>query len=44
LKTKYREEPQTHDDLALAFMIAVTTRKVCGMARGYQGSYNTWSW
>lgn len=44
LKKKYREEPQTHDDLALAFMIAVTTRKVAGMAHGYQGSYNTWSW
>lgn len=44
LKSKYREEPQTHADLALAFMIAVTTRKVAGFAHGYQGSYNNWSW
>lgn len=44
LKRKFREEPQTHDDLALAFMIAVTVKKTGVVARGYQGSYNTWSW
>lgn len=44
LKSKYREEAQTHADLAMAFMIAVTIRKVAGVAHGYQGSYNSWSW
>lgn len=43
LKTKYREQAQTHDDLAIALMLAVTVRKVAGTARGYQGSYNNWS-
>lgn len=44
LKSKYREEAQTHDDLAFAFMIAVTTRKVSSTAHGYQGSYSNWGW
>lgn len=44
LKTKYREQAQTFDDLALALMIAVTVRKTSGVARGYLGSYNTWRW
>jgi len=44
LKTKYREQAQMHDDLSIAFMIAMTTRKVSGTARGFLGSYNTWSW
>ena len=44
LKTKWREEAQTQNDLAMAFMIAVTTRKVAGHAHGYQGSYNDWGW
>jgi len=44
LKTKYREQAQTYDDLSIAFMIAVTTRKTSGVARGYMGSYNTWNW
>ena len=44
LKKKYREEAQTYDDLAMAFMIAVTTRKVSSTAHGYQGSYNNWGW
>ena len=44
LKQKYREEAQTNADLAMAFMIAVTTRKVSATARGYQGSYNNWGW
>jgi len=38
LKTKYREQAQTFDDLAIAFMLAVTSRKVSGTARGYQGA------
>lgn len=41
LKTKYREQAQTYDDLAIAFMLAVTSRKVAGTARGYQGA--VWS-
>lgn len=44
LKTKYREQAQTFDDLALAFMIAVTTRKVAGAAQGYRGCDNSWGW
>lgn len=44
LKTKYREEAQTHDDLAVAFMIAATTRKVAGTSAGYRGSTNNWGW
>lgn len=44
LKRKYREEAQTYNDLAMAFMIAVTTRKVSSTAHGYQGSYNNWGW
>jgi len=44
LKTKYREQAQTYDDLALAFMIAITVKKTAGVARGYQGSYNDWGW
>ncbi len=44
LKTKYREQAQTHDDLAFALMLAVTARKVSGASRGYQGSTPGWSW
>jgi len=44
LKTKYREEAQTFDDLAIAFMLAVTNRKIAGTARGFRGSYSGWSW
>ena len=44
LKTKYREQAHTFDDLALAFMIAVTTRKVAGTAHGYMGSSNIFPW
>lgn len=44
LKTKYREEAQTHDDLAIALMLAVTSRKVAGTARGYQGSVKGYNW
>lgn len=44
LKTKYREQAQTFDDLALAFMIALTVRKTGAVAKGFQGSYNTWNW
>lgn len=44
LKTKYREQAQTFDDLAIAFMLAVTVRKTAGTARGYQGSSNNWGW
>lgn len=44
LKQKYRAEAQTHADLAMAFMIAVTTRKVSAVAHGYMGSCNAFSW
>ncbi|MBT9151103.1 MAG: hypothetical protein DDT40_01287 [candidate division WS2 bacterium] len=44
LKTKYREQAQTHDDLALALMLALTARKIVGTARGYQGSSTSWPW
>jgi hypothetical protein len=44
LKTKYREEAQTFDDLAIALMLAVTNRKVSGTARGYQGHTPGWNW
>ena len=44
LKTKYREQAQTHDDLAFALMLAVTARKVAGTARGYRGSVPGYSW
>lgn len=44
LKSKYREESGTFDDLAIAFMIAITTRKITGSAGGYQGSFNPYSW
>lgn len=44
LKSKYREEAQTNDDLAIACMLAVTTRKVSGTARGYQGAARGWDW
>ena len=44
LKTKYREQAQTFDDLALAFMIALTVRKSGAVAKGFQGSYNAWGW
>lgn len=44
LKTKYRETAQTHDDLAIALMIALTVRKVAGISRGYQGSVPGWEW
>ncbi len=44
LKTKYREQAQTFDDLAIAFMLAVTNRKVSGTARGYRGSIPGYSW
>jgi len=44
LKTKYREQAQTYDDLALALMIATTVKKTAGVAKGYRGSYNTWRW
>ena len=44
LKTKYREQAQTFDDLAIALMLAVTVRKVAGTARGYMGKIPGWSW
>ena len=44
LKTKYREQAQTFDDLAIAFMLAITARKLVGTARGYQGAVPGWSW
>lgn len=45
LKTKYREQAQTFDDLAIALMLAVTERKVAGTARGYVGNIPGWtSW
>jgi len=44
LKSKYREEAQTDADLAMAFMIAVTIRKVVGTAQGYQGSSDIFGW
>ena len=44
LKSKYREQAQTHDDLAMAFMIAVTTRKVSSVAHGYQGKVDIFGW
>jgi hypothetical protein len=44
LKTKYREQAQTYDDLSLALMITITVKKTAGVARGYQGSYNNWNW
>ncbi|MGW8177287.1 MAG: hypothetical protein ACWGQW_00600 [bacterium] len=44
LKKKYREEAQTFDDLAIAFMLAVAARKTVGTARGYQGKVPGWSW
>ena len=44
LKSKYREEAQTFDDLAIAFMIACVVKKVEGGARGYQGAVKGWSW
>lgn len=44
MKNKYREQAQTFDDLAVAFMIAVTTRKISGVARGYIGSYDIFPW
>ncbi len=44
LKTKYREQAQTHDDLAIALMIATVVKKVEGGAHGYQGATKGWSW
>uniref|UniRef100_A0A6M3IE20 Putative terminase n=1 Tax=viral metagenome TaxID=1070528 RepID=A0A6M3IE20_9ZZZZ len=44
LKTKYREEAQTFDDLAFSLMLAVTSRKIVGTARGYRGSTPGWNW
>ncbi len=44
LKTKYREQAQTFDDLAIALMLAVTVRKIAGTARGFQGSSSGWNW
>lgn len=44
MKSKYRETAQTFDDLAIALMIALTVRKVAGVARGYQGAVKGWSW
>lgn len=44
LKTKYREQALTHDDLAIALMLAVTARKVVGTARGYMGSCDIFGW
>ena len=44
LKTKWKEQAQTFDDLAIALMIAVTVRKTSGVAHGYLGSYNNWDW
>ena len=43
LKTKYREEAQTHDDLAIALMIAAVVKKGEGGARGYQGAVQGWT-
>jgi hypothetical protein len=44
LKTKYREEAQTFDDLAMAFMLAVTVKKTSGTARGYRGNIPGFNW
>lgn len=38
LKSKYREEAQTFDDLAIALMIACAVKKVEGGSRGFQGA------
>ena len=35
---------QTFDDLVIALMIAVTVKTVAGVARGYQGKVQDWSW
>ena len=44
LKTKWREEAQTFDDLAMAFMIAMTVRRTAGTSRGYIGKVPGWNW
>lgn len=44
LKTKYREQAQTYDDLAMSFMLALAERKVGGTARGFQGEIPGWDW
>lgn len=44
LKTKYREQAQTFDDLAIAYMLAMTEKKVGGTAQGYQGRVAGWNW
>ena len=41
---KFRPTAQTFDDLAVALMIAVATRKVSSGARGYRGNIAGWSW
>lgn len=44
LKTKYREQAQTNDDLAIALMIACAVKKIQGQAGGFQGSVPGWNW
>ena len=43
-KPKYREQAQTFDDLAIAFMLAIAVRKLSGTARGYMGKTPGWNW
>lgn len=44
LKTKFREESQTFDDLAIALMIAVVVKKLEGGSRGFQGYAKIGGW
>ncbi len=44
LRTKYREQAQTFDDLAIALMLAIAERKVSGTSRGFQGKVPGYMW
>lgn len=45
LKSKYREQAQTYDDLAISFMLALAERKTSGgVSMGYRGAVPGWSW
>ena len=41
---KFKPTAQTFDDLAMATMIAVATRKISGVATGFRGASPGWSW
>jgi hypothetical protein len=41
---KLKPTPQTFDDLAIAFLIAIAIRDVGGVAHGYQGNVPGWDW